>query len=351
MNLPTGELLVTDFDGDTNADLVVLDPLEKQLIVALGDGMGGLTSTDSLTVDGSFNYSTILAGDFSGEDGLPELAIVQRTQAQIVLIDRTQSGAMSVGTTHSFEDFGTFSDAIATIDFDGDGWSDFVVGTSQPTSALRFLHNVGGTPELLDASVAIPGCAPTGLGVLGDEPLELIVSGGACGAAQDGLPAVHVAGEVLGELEILGMHPTGNDAVELAVGELDGVGEIDVAIANQRDVSLTILRHIDGSLVADASIALSDFCGDCVRLEDVEIGDLDGDMYGDIVVIVQRLVDGVNGTLALYVLEDALSTAPRWHWLSDDWTLPWPVLGDFNNDGRDDVVTHDYTSVGMLLSN
>jgi len=324
----------------------VLQSASNQLTVATGDGSGQFSLLPPVPVDGLLAAASLFAGHFAGPNEPATLALLRPISAELTLLSNDGQGGFAVGPTAAFESLAPISSA-ATVDLGGDGWADLTVGSA--TGALHFLHNQAGAFQLGQAEVPVDGCAPTGIGVLASDgqSLELIATSGGCGAVATGLPALHLVGMNADTLTIAGSFPTGTDAVSLAVGELDGAPGDDVAIANRVSGDITVLRRVGEGLIAADTIHIASFCGDCEELMAIAIANLDGDAYGDIVLLA--LHPGPDGLVnrGMFVIEDALSDQPKWLWLGYGWTMP--IIADLNGDGLDDIVTHDLTTVTVLL--
>lgn len=345
--LGAGPLVLVDVNQDQRLDIVVLEAVANQVTVALGDDSGHFSPLSPVPVGAMLSSASLLAGQFAGPDKGPMVLLLRRNTAEFTLLQNDGEGALAPGPTTAFESLAPLSSAVVAVDLDGDQWSDLVVGSF--TGALHFVDNQGGVFEIDDIQIPIEGCAPTGVASLASkaQTLELVVSTGACGSAAAGLPALHLVGPNPAALAVLGSFPTGTDAVSLAVGELDGVPGNDVVIANRVSGDITVLRRVGDELILGEPIAIASFCGECEEISDVAIANLDGDAYGEIVLIAQY--PGKDGFMkrAMFVIEDALSDEPKWLWLRDDWTAP--VIADLDGDGLDDIVTHDQKSVLVLL--
>ena len=145
----TGEVAVSDFNGDHTPDLAIIglaaDDATFEVDVLLGNGNGTFRKTASVPFFGSF-ATEVIAADFNG-DGKMGLAMTGLNTLSVAVLTGNGDGTFASTTA---PDFGvtTFAQSIAAGDFNGDGKQDIVatgvaadagIGTS--ASALSLLLN------------------------------------------------------------------------------------------------------------------------------------------------------------------------------------------------------------------
>jgi hypothetical protein len=341
--LPGDRFTVAHLDDDPHLDLVISSLVTEEVVVALGDGTGGFFLHGATPMPGLTAPVAVLAGAFAGPVQPTSIAILQPTAGALIILDNDGSGGLSPRPSTTFDEF-IWSPAVSVLDYDNDGWDDLALGGFD--QSLHFIHNTEGTLVLSDEQVPVSACAPTAVGIRSsiNQALELLVSAGACGGARTGVPALRVTGEP--PFEIIDMFATGHDAFSLSVGELDGHPGTDAIVNNRLGADFTVLLEVEGNLTPAASLRLSSYCDDCTELLAGEIGNLDGDVHGDIVLIARHGESPAR--TGLFVLEDALSDTPTFHWLGDGWHDP--VVTDIDGDGVDDIIVHDLQSITVLLS-
>ncbi len=278
-----GGIAVADLDGDTLPDLISADRADHligatpSVSVLLGHGDGTFGPADIIHLDAS--PGALAVADLDGDAAL-DILVAANGDALVLFGngDGTFGPAVSQPTPED-----TFSVAVA--DFDGDGVLDLAAGSS---AAIHILLGNGDGTFRAAASVS------RGLG-------------GIVAADMDGDGVVDLVGidltmsapfEPLGVTVLLGngdasFRSAGFVAVDLAlssiaVGDLDGDGDLDVATANLGSTGFQILPVVpasfgvllgnaDGSLQQPHFYPAADFPGA------VAIADVDGDSLPDLV--------------------------------------------------------------------
>jgi hypothetical protein len=229
---PASSILV-DLDGDPFLDLVTVDIVFDKKRVFLGVGNGGFLEIQ--VIDDA--AGSLVALDIDGD---ADLDLAATRLGGIVLYENDGSGGfVLVGSVEG----GVPSELLlAAGDMNQDGITDLIC-TGHGTDDLR-----------------------TALG--------------------DGNKSFHPAG--------LGAHATGGEARTLALGDIDGDGDLDVAVGNAgNDVVVGILRNLGNGVFS--SLSAMDPEGSC---RGSGLGDLDGD--GDLDWVVTVLQDSFTSYCRIY---------------------------------------------------
>jgi FG-GAP-like repeat len=302
-SLFSDRVLAADFNGDGHLDLFTGGQLSNQFAILLGHGDGTFQDAFRFTLQES--AANFIAADFNG-DGLLDLALTN-----VFSPDHDVSILLGRGD-------GTFEPAlhfavgsqpagIASGDFNGDGLLDLVVANSGSNDASVLLGKGDGT-FLSEVRYLIGG-----------RPDSVSVSGG-------GL-----------------LNAMGPDSV--AVGDLDGDGQLDLAVTSSASNDATILLgRGDGTFQTGVAVAVTD---SSTPHRGLAAADLDGDGRLDLVA-TQLLTSDVSVLLGT---GNGSFQAP----------LRFPVglgpvavvTGDFSNDGRLDVASVNPTTnaVAVALGN
>jgi len=335
---PATGLALGDLDGDGWPDLVTVSPLGPNTVY-LNDGAGGfLAGTPFGSPLGRFR--SVALGDLNG-DGQLDIAVgagfgSDAGSQNVVYMNRGggvfDSGPVVCGTAESTSCFGIGFDvttAIALGDVNGDGALDIAAGNdggNDGEQSAVYLSGGGG----VFASAALPFGPPdaqmrrVALGDLdGDGDLDLVIAdeeGDNRWIRNDGTGSFSGAP--------IPLEPQPQHSYAVALGDLDGDGDLDVVLGNDVQPSQVFLNDGAGGFPAGGlplphnGLTLS-----------LAVGDLDGD--GDL-----DIVAGNDGSPSKILLNDGAGGFPTWHDL-DSKTDPAQdvALGDLDGDGDLDLVT------------
>jgi hypothetical protein len=216
-------------------------PLVARYRVAVSGGTGSFTSSSTLDVQGS--PRSVAAGDLDG-DGDVDLAVANRAADTVLILQNDGAGNFTNGDTVAV---GDAPESVAAADLDGDGDLDLAVVTAGPnalTNSVSVYQNDGsGTFTTLGTAV-----------VVGSTPFSVI----AADLDGDGDMDLAVANQTSGTISTLENNGSGvftdfGAAVAVGAGasavtaaDLDGDGDLDLASANATANTVSILQN-DGS--------------------------------------------------------------------------------------------------------
>ncbi len=303
---------VADLDGNGTQDILSAHG-QGGLWMLMGDGLGGFSAPVQVPA-GPASATSIDLADVNA-DGFPDALLGSGSKTTAVML-ADGNGGLLPAVDHFV---GNASTAVRLLDLSGDGVLDIVTANSNGLALARG-EGAGqfatfNQPELFDELQAIAR------GDLdGDGHLDVVTVG------DDGVRGrlIVLLGDGAGQLVPsfdLDLAPT---AVDVALGDVDGDGDLD-AVTAHGDGDLFSLAIGDGAggfatpLVTNAgapvhACALADVDGD---------GDRDLVLAGDALGLELRPGDG----------EGAFGTPTAWSWASDDL-----LLADVDGDGDLDAL-------------
>ncbi|MFY9825851.1 MAG: VCBS repeat-containing protein [Thermoanaerobaculia bacterium] len=278
------DVAVGDFDGDGTPDLAFPNHDTHGVTVLLGDGKGSFRPAPGspLTVESRPHPHGIAAGDFNGDHALDLAVESWGDDAVEVHFGNGKGGFASPG--RRFPVGRMPYQRLRSADVNRDGKADLLTTNFEEGSVSVLLgdgkggfHNAPGSPFPAGRSPFCQAIAD----VNGDGKLDLVV-GGFSGHPED--PSADGVSVLLGDgkgaFRLLPGSPfaAGRTPVAVAVGDLNGDGVPEIAVANMAGDTATILtRGADGRYRMAVTIPAS-------GAEAVAIGDLNHDGKGDLVI-------------------------------------------------------------------
>jgi len=322
------DLVAADFDGDGFLDLAAVQSSGRVRLLR-GHGAAGFDAAVTLLQPGGL-LKAIAAADLDG-DGKVDLAIVDYANKRVIPL--RNAGGMTFATLPALTAGAGASDVVLA-DFDGDGDRDVAI-TNEDGTAVVF-HNSGVAVFGSRAAYAIGHSSQSmAAGDFDrDGRADLLVSNYQEGTVQV-LPGIGAGFFGAAVATVLWGSPRCT-----AVADFDGNGELDVATGDQAG-SVRVLS--DDGTPATAVLAPAGAYEVGVSNPRVHLTDLGGDGRPDIV-----LAERSDGRVAV-LKNTGTGFAPATYA-----TCPRPsslTSGDFNNDGRRDIVTvsYDFSSLSLLL--
>jgi hypothetical protein len=345
-------IAVADFDGDGRLDLATSNwggasgAVDGSVSVLLANGPGTFAAQTMYKTE--IQPNDLAVGDLTG-DGLPDIVV---------------AGGLTRLNVFSNTGKGTFTPlrdvplseplAVTVADLDGDGQPD--VAAPMVSNAIDiFLDNAG---SLRPAGQYVTGTMAYALAAAdldGDGRNDLVVTNVSFPPGA-GLPVALGAGRI-GVLLNRGaaafraevVYPAGNGTNALAVADLDGDSHPDVAVANDVDGTVGVFRNLgDGTFAAQVTYFVGETSSTVTGggMAGVVAADFDGDGHIDLAT-TRTFGDGSTVEL-LRNAGDGTFLAPL--------SVPAPsrplaiAAGDFDGDGRPDLVLSTDDSVTVLLA-
>jgi hypothetical protein len=339
-------LAVGDFNGDGVTDLAVANAGGTTasdlgtVAILLGNGDG--TFGAAVTYPAGVHPSSVAVGDFNG-DGKPDLVVSNYGSNNVSLLLGNGDGTFQAAINFPV---GSLPHFLAIGDFNGDGIPDLAVANSGSGTVSVLLGNGNGTFQAAVNMSAgdTPGSVAVG-DFNGDGHMDLVIAN----FSVNGTVSV-LLGNGDGTFQAAQNSPVGNGPSFFAVGDFnrDGVPDLAVVlfpISGSINAVSILLGNGDGTFQAPQNYAVG------ANPVGVAVGDFNGDAILDLAVtnegvngwegsvsVLMGNGDGTFQTAQDYAVDSARTSSAVTFLFGDLQLFQFVVVGDFNGDGRPDLV-------------
>jgi hypothetical protein len=240
---------IADVNGDGKPDLLVSNFHSNTVSVLLGKGDGTFNSAVSYnTGNGPISVG---AGDFNGDHKL-DLVVVNETDNNASVFLGNGDGTFRSQVLYP-TGVGGNPLSVTVGDFNGDNVLDLAVADFRTQQVSVLLGNGNGTFQAVQAYPT--GANPSSVVAAdfnGDGKLDLALSSTPLGSSPGNLVSL-LLGNGDGTFSVPSVFGTGSQAYSLAVGDFNGSGTADLAVANGVSNTVSVLLNTQGTKMNIAS--------------------------------------------------------------------------------------------------
>ena len=286
---------------------------------------------------GGLYPGAIAVGDFNG-DGKLDAAVIDMSSGNVSIFLGQGNGTMQLAPIAL--PTGIYASRVVVADFNNDGKSDLAVTNIGSNNVGIYLGNGDGTFRA--PTYVAAGLAPSGIAVAdlnGDGKQDLVVTNASSGTIV-GQSVTVLPGNGDGTFGIARTYTSGVNPQDIVIGDFNGDGKPDLAVANNSDATISILLgNGDGTFGPGATFATG------FRPYMLRAFDVNGDGRLDLAVVTAfgiSIMLGRNDGTFPTVSNIALSFTPN-----------GLAIGDFNGDGLLDLATGNIfgSNLVVLLGN
>jgi RHS repeat-associated protein/uncharacterized repeat protein (TIGR01451 family) len=322
--------VTADFNGDGRADLAVGNA--NGVSVLLGNADGTFQPAVNFTISGS--CVSLAIGDFNGDGKVDLAALTFGQSGGVSVLLGNGDGTFQAALKASGVAVGLVLQALAVGDFNGDGKADVAFASSGVTVMLGNGDGTFQAPTTLAVSASsvalgdFNGDGKTDLAAAyGNNTVSAVsvILGNGDGTFQ---PAVSYATGI----------PYWDTSYEVVVGDFNGDGKPDLAVANLGTVSV-LLGNGNGTFQPEVKYGTAGGS----TIQPIAVGDFNGDGKTDLAV---ASVGGTNVAILLSKSDGTFQPAVNYAVGHKPYGV---VVGDFNRDGWADLAFASNTDKNLTI--
>jgi FG-GAP-like repeat len=347
-------ITVGDFNADGKLDIATTSSLGRLINVFLGNGNGTFAPGQSYSGIAGTNYvrasdingdghTDLVVGVISGTLIAPGPPVGRFVQFLFGRGDGTFVGAQSIFHP-GINSVSNVDGSFALADFDGNGRSDVLMSSPRGFNDQSLPGHLTIFPGLTAGELGSPTMVPI------DQAKAYVVGTGDLDG--DGMRDIVYAAQRLATLRGLAngafasetSAPLSATPINLAVADFNGDGRSDVALVLEQNFTssrvVAYFGQADGALSGAVTIDTAQ------RLRQISTGDFNGDGRADVVLVDSGdpSLSGIAGSVRLFS-GNANNTFTPAGTLTPAFLVSGLTTGDLNKDGKLDVIVTAYNSI------
>jgi hypothetical protein len=334
---------VGDFNRDDKQDLAVTNFSFNNVTILLGNGNGGFNEAPNSPIVVGSNPEYAAVGDFNG-DGKQDLAVANAGSSNVSILLGNGNGEFSEVFGSPFGGAAVSARSVAVGDFNADAKQDLAVGMAGGAKLTILIGNGSGAFSEASGSPIDAGsfAAYVAVGEFnGDGKQDLAVANGGSNSL------TILLGNGNAEFSQAAGSPirVGTQPLAVAVGDFNSDGKHDIVVANTASDTVTILLgNGEGNFIE----ALGSPVGAGTLPRSVVVGDFNGDGKQDLAA-----VNHIGSTATVLLGDGSGRFIPAIGSPFGTGITPYSTaVGDFNGDGKQDLAVANVNSdnVTVLLN-
>jgi hypothetical protein len=331
-------LVVGDFNGDGKPDMVVVNSGSGTMSSLTGSGTGTFVAKAGVSV-GSNPYA-VAVGDFNGDGKLDVVITDNSKSGKVDYLQGNGDGTFKAAATTST---GRYPVAVAVGDFNGDGIPDLVTANSTDNTVSVLLNSSSSPGTFSVAATPAVLSSPSSLALAdfnGDGFSDLVVGYSA------GTQISILSGTSTSSYTTRTDITVGSTPISVAAGDFNGDGKPDIAVVNNNSGgsgTVGILVNTGSGFETQVTYPVG------ANPITVATGDFNQDGKTDLVVTNEGTSGAGNTVSVLFGNGDGTFKAAV---PATTGAGPFSVaVGDFNGDGLPDLAVTNYGSLGDCAGN
>lgn len=290
-------LVAQDVNGDGRPDLVVPNADDRTVSVRLADpARAGYFLAAVVLSTPSRTPLDVAVGDLDG-DGRADIVVAASGANSVLVFTQTATGAFNPPVAYAV---GGDAQTVTVADLDGNGLADIAAATTANAVSVILQTSAGTFAPAVDYATGVQPAAIRAADLNDDGKLDLLTAnfGAATGPDTQGL-SILLQGAP-GTFAAPVHHSTGYRAVALAVGDLNGDGKPDIAVACEGlsgdPGAVSVFLHTPPAAATPGVFQGAVTYGGVWGPMGVAIADMDGDAQPDLVLADGDIVVRLNSS-------------------------------------------------------